>query len=124
LSEGFGCSTTLVYYPALLRSITLFWSFVPVSLSLTRPGTFDFICNHIGNEMWMNKLEWTGHKGFNDAEFVDWKVKGEVAGSYKTYDNLTVSYSSFRCPPRLRQSGMWLMATAAQSALRRAYGAV
>lgn len=53
-------------------------------------GTLDFICNHVGNEMWMNRLQWTGQEGFNEAEFVDFKVKGEVAGKYKTYGNLSV----------------------------------
>jgi cathepsin A (carboxypeptidase C) len=40
--------------------------------------------------MWMNRLQWTGQEGFNEAEFVDFKVKGEVAGKYKTYGNLSV----------------------------------
>jgi hypothetical protein len=38
----------------------------------------------------MNRLQWTGQEGFNEAEFVDFKVKGEVAGKYKTYGNLSV----------------------------------
>jgi cathepsin A (carboxypeptidase C) len=56
----------------------------------TTSGTLDFICNHVGNEMWMNRLQWTGQEGFNEAEFVDFKVKGEVAGKYKTHGNLSV----------------------------------
>jgi len=40
--------------------------------------------------MWMEALEWTGKKGFNEAQFVTWKVDGEVAGSYKTSGNMTV----------------------------------
>jgi cathepsin A (carboxypeptidase C) len=54
-------------------------------------GTFDFICNHIANEMWMEKLEWSGKEGYNAAKLQDWKVKGKVAGSFKTSGNLTVS---------------------------------
>ena len=57
---------------------------------LNYAGTYDFICNHIGNEMWMESLEWTGKHGFNKAELADWKVDGKVAGSYKTYKNLSV----------------------------------
>lgn len=55
------------------------------------PGTFDFICNHIGNEMWMERLQWSGKSGFNAEELEEWKVDGKVAGSYKSYKNLSVS---------------------------------
>ena len=58
---------------------------------LSYVGTFDFICNHIGNEMWLEALEWTGKKGYNDAQLVDWKVDGKVAGSYKSSGPLSVS---------------------------------
>lgn len=60
---------------------------------LSYVGTYDFICNHIGNEMWLEALEWTGKKGYNDAQLVDWKVDGKVAGSYKTSGPLSVSCS-------------------------------
>ncbi|ORY34286.1 Alpha/Beta hydrolase protein [Naematelia encephala] len=56
---------------------------------LSYVGTFDFICNHIANERWMEKLEWTGKEGYNAAEFADWTVDDNIAGSYKTYGNLT-----------------------------------
>mgnify|MGYP002718915478 CR=1 FL=1 len=58
---------------------------------LSYVGTFDFICNHIGNEMWLEALEWSGKQGYNDAQLVDWTVKGKVAGFYKTWGNLSVS---------------------------------
>jgi cathepsin A (carboxypeptidase C) len=51
----------------------------------------DWICNHIGNERWMEKLQWTGQKAYNDAKFVDWKVKGKAAGITKAAGNLSVS---------------------------------
>ncbi len=38
----------------------------------------------------MEALEWTGKKGFNEAELGPWKVDGKVAGTYKTSENLTV----------------------------------
>lgn len=55
-------------------------------------GTFDWICNHIANEAWMERLEWSGKKGYNAEEFGEWKVGGKVAGKYKTHENLSVSY--------------------------------
>lgn len=51
----------------------------------------DWICNHIGNERWMEKLQWTGQQAYNDAKFVDWKVDGKKAGYTKHAGNLSVS---------------------------------
>ncbi|WVR03482.1 hypothetical protein IAU60_000473 [Kwoniella sp. DSM 27419] len=53
-------------------------------------GQLDWICNHISNERWMERLEWSGQKAYNAAEFADWSVKGHVAGHYKTAGNLTM----------------------------------
>lgn len=39
----------------------------------------------------MAALEWYGKEGYNAAKFEDWIVDGVLAGSYKSYDNLTVS---------------------------------
>ncbi|ORX34677.1 Alpha/Beta hydrolase protein [Kockovaella imperatae] len=52
-------------------------------------GTQDWICNHIGNEMWTEALEWTGQEGYNAESLSEWIVDGKVAGSYKTYGPLT-----------------------------------
>ena len=49
--------------------------------------------NHIGNEWWMEALEWTGQKEYNAAQFIPWTVDGEIAGSYKTSGKLTVRSS-------------------------------
>lgn len=38
----------------------------------------------------MEKLEWSGKKGFNAEQLEDWSVDGQVAGSYKSYKNLSV----------------------------------
>ncbi|KAL1407126.1 hypothetical protein Q8F55_006540 [Vanrija albida] len=57
---------------------------------LNYAGTHDFICNHLAQEPWMAALEWYGKEGYNAAKFEDWKVDGVLAGSYKTYDNLTL----------------------------------
>ncbi|OCF45215.1 cathepsin A (carboxypeptidase C) [Kwoniella heveanensis CBS 569] len=53
-------------------------------------GQQDFICNHIANERWMEALEWTGKESYNAAQFADWSVNGDVAGTYKTSGNLTM----------------------------------
>ncbi len=43
----------------------------------------------------MESLEWTGKKGYNAAQLVDWDVDGKVAGSYKTSGNLTVRLQAY-----------------------------
>ncbi|AFR98075.1 cathepsin A (carboxypeptidase C) [Cryptococcus neoformans C23] len=53
-------------------------------------GMLDFICNHVANELWMERLEWSGRAGYNVAEFNDWIVDGHRAGEFKTYGNLTM----------------------------------
>ena len=41
----------------------------------------------------MERLEWSGKKGFNAEELEEWEVDGKVAGSYKSYKNLSVCRS-------------------------------
>lgn len=53
-------------------------------------GTFDFMCNHFEQAAWLDALEWTGKEGYAQAETVNWKVDGKVAGDFKTHGNLTV----------------------------------
>ncbi|WVN87339.1 uncharacterized protein L203_102517 [Cryptococcus depauperatus CBS 7841] len=53
-------------------------------------GVLDFICNHIANEMWMERMEWTGKVGYNAAQFEEWNVDGHRAGEFKTHGNLTM----------------------------------
>ncbi|KIR37376.1 cathepsin A (carboxypeptidase C) [Cryptococcus deuterogattii MMRL2647] len=53
-------------------------------------GMLDFICNHVANELWMERLEWSGKEGYNAADFNDWVVDGHRAGEFKTYGNLTM----------------------------------
>lgn len=52
-------------------------------------GTYDWICNYIGNEAWLEDLEWTGSMGYKTAEVRDWEVEGKVAGYTKTFGGLT-----------------------------------
>ena len=58
---------------------------------LSYVGTIDYICNHIGNEMWLEALHWTGKEGYNAAALADWKVDGKTVGAYKTFGPLSVS---------------------------------
>ncbi|KAF4965194.1 hypothetical protein FZEAL_10786 [Fusarium zealandicum] len=57
-------------------------------------GAEDLICNHIGTEDLISKLEWNGGKGFevtpgNWAPRRDWTFEGEVAGFWQEARNLT-----------------------------------
>lgn len=58
-------------------------------------GDRDIICNHIGNEMLIENLEWAGAKGWklpdrvNEAEKQTWIVDDDVAGYYREARNLT-----------------------------------
>jgi len=52
-------------------------------------GDQDYICNWLGNEAWTKELEWSGKKGFNDAEVKTWKVAGKEAGRARTFENFT-----------------------------------
>ena len=51
-------------------------------------GMEDFICNYMTSEMWMRKLKWPLASGWQQAEEVEWRVNGTVAGYYKKYRNL------------------------------------
>ena len=52
-------------------------------------GTYDWICNWVGNERWTLGLEWTGKDAFNEAKLTEWIVEGKVAGKTRSADGLT-----------------------------------
>lgn len=57
-------------------------------------GDKDLICNHIGTEELIHKMEWSGGKGFETspgtwAPRYDWVFEGEPAGIYQSARNLT-----------------------------------
>ncbi|KAF5093004.1 hypothetical protein D0Z00_004296 [Geotrichum galactomycetum] len=52
-------------------------------------GDKDFICNWLGNENWVRKLEWSGQKGIADAKVHPWIVDGEKAGTKFNYEKFT-----------------------------------
>ncbi|VDB85108.1 unnamed protein product [Peniophora sp. CBMAI 1063] len=52
-------------------------------------GTYDWGCNFVGNQRFVQALEWTGHDAFNAAEDRAWIVDGEVAGKTRSAAGLT-----------------------------------
>lgn len=47
-------------------------------------GTYDYICNWVGNLKWAEALEWTGSKEFFGKELKEWTVNGKRAGMTKS----------------------------------------
>jgi len=43
-------------------------------------GTYDWMCNWIGNERWTLELEWSGHDEFAAEELREWIVDNERVG--------------------------------------------
>jgi carboxypeptidase D len=69
-------------------------------------GDRDFICNHLGTEALIDRMEWSGGKGFELSPGVwaprrDWTFEGEPAGTYQEARNLTyvVFYNSSHMVP-------------------------
>ncbi|EJD40580.1 serine carboxypeptidase [Auricularia subglabra TFB-10046 SS5] len=52
-------------------------------------GTYDWVCNWIGNLEWTSALEWPGHETFNSQEMHEWTVEGARAGLVKKAGPLT-----------------------------------
>ncbi|KZV59826.1 serine carboxypeptidase [Peniophora sp. CONT] len=52
-------------------------------------GTYDFICNHVGNSLWSLALEWSGKEAFNAAPLRNWTVGGEKAGDTRSAKGFT-----------------------------------
>ncbi|KZV85984.1 serine carboxypeptidase [Exidia glandulosa HHB12029] len=52
-------------------------------------GTYDWICNWVGNLAWTTALEWPGHTSFASSELREWSVDGERAGLTKREGALT-----------------------------------
>ena len=41
-------------------------------------GTYDFVCNWVGNEQWTLDMHWSGQEAFKTKPLVDWSVDGHV----------------------------------------------
>ncbi|KAF5346265.1 hypothetical protein D9756_011269 [Leucocoprinus leucothites] len=52
-------------------------------------GTYDWICNWVGNERWTLNLEWSGHDDFSGEELKEWNVDGHKAGLVRSKHGLT-----------------------------------
>ncbi|OAX41425.1 serine carboxypeptidase [Rhizopogon vinicolor AM-OR11-026] len=52
-------------------------------------GTYDWICNWIGNEAWTLNMEWSGKEAFGQQPLQTWLVEGEVAGKTRSAKGLT-----------------------------------
>lgn len=52
-------------------------------------GDKDFICNWLGNEAWVRKLQWSGAEGMAKAKVEPWVVDGKEAGTKFNYDKFT-----------------------------------
>mmetsp|Transcript_37727 Transcript_37727/g.61433 ORF Transcript_37727/g.61433 Transcript_37727/m.61433 type:complete len:472 (+) Transcript_37727:2067-3482(+) len=52
-------------------------------------GDQDYICNWLGNKMWVKKLDWTGKGGFNNASDEPFKLGDKEIGKITSYKELS-----------------------------------
>ncbi len=52
-------------------------------------GTYDFVCNWVGNERWTLDMPWSGQKAFKNKALIDWTVDGHVAGKTRSHGAFT-----------------------------------
>jgi len=52
-------------------------------------GTYDWICNWVGNERFTLAMEWSGQKNFTSQKLREWKVDGVTAGLTRSAEGLT-----------------------------------
>ncbi len=52
-------------------------------------GTYDWICNWVGNERWVMNLEWSGREEFVNSELREWKVDGRKVGVVRSQQGFT-----------------------------------
>ncbi|CEL55779.1 hypothetical protein RSOLAG1IB_01791 [Rhizoctonia solani AG-1 IB] len=52
-------------------------------------GTYDWICNWVGNQKWVMALDWTGSAEFAAQKDRNWIVDGQVAGFTRSANGLT-----------------------------------
>ncbi|KAJ8515299.1 hypothetical protein ONZ45_g7277 [Pleurotus djamor] len=52
-------------------------------------GSYDWICNWLGNQKWTLDMEWSGKEEFGKKELVDWTVNGKFAGKTRSAKGLT-----------------------------------
>jgi len=79
-AAGDGLHSTVDYVGALLARQVRVLNYV---------GTYDWICNWIGNEAWTLALEWHGQRDFAALPLREWHVDGHVAGKTRGAHGLT-----------------------------------
>lgn len=52
-------------------------------------GTYDFVCNWVGNERWTLDMAWSGQQAFAKKPLVDWTLDGHVAGKTRSHGAFT-----------------------------------
>ena len=52
-------------------------------------GSYDWICNWVGNERLSLALEWTGKDAFGAAPLRDFEVDGSIAGRARSFGAFT-----------------------------------
>ncbi|KAJ7117630.1 Alpha/Beta hydrolase protein [Mycena epipterygia] len=52
-------------------------------------GTYDWVCNWVGNEAWTRGLEWSGQAAFGAEPLREWTVEGKRAGRTRSAMGLT-----------------------------------
>ncbi|KXN82159.1 Carboxypeptidase Y [Leucoagaricus sp. SymC.cos] len=52
-------------------------------------GTYDLVCNHVGNERWTLALDWSGKQDYGMAEKHEWFVDKKRAGQTRSARGLT-----------------------------------
>jgi len=52
-------------------------------------GTYDFVCNWVGNERWTLDMPWSGQEAFKKKALIDWTVDGHVAGKTRSHGAFT-----------------------------------
>jgi carboxypeptidase C (cathepsin A) len=52
-------------------------------------GTYDWICNWVGNERWTLQMPWTGQEAFVSQPLREWQVDGHVVGKVRSAGGLT-----------------------------------
>ncbi|KAJ7934189.1 Alpha/Beta hydrolase protein [Mycena leptocephala] len=85
------CSSTVALAFGRLQNDLLHGSTEYVAALLERDirvlvyvGSYDWVCNWIGNEAWTLALEWSGHAEFAAQPLREWIVDGKHAGKTRS----------------------------------------
>ncbi|TFK48038.1 hypothetical protein OE88DRAFT_1665085 [Heliocybe sulcata] len=96
ITSNFTSCSTAVGYAFSLTDDRLFPTYLYVAGLLERGvnvliyvGSYDWICNWVGNERWTLALEWSGKEEFGKQGLRNWEVNGKVAGVTRSAGGLT-----------------------------------